>query len=289
MNALSLRLNLRQIVWVIAFLAVLAFLFWPTFLWMVERFQAHDSYYSHGWLVPPASAWLVWQRRESLQQLNKGADYWGLCLMVPCVALHLMAAWLQINFVSGFSLLGVVAGLVWILWGKEVLWHLRMPLAFLIFMIPLPGDWLINISFNMKLFAAAMATQLLNLMRIPALQEGSTIHVPGLSVIVDDTCSGLRSLISLVALAALWSALLPAKTLRRQKALIMVAAVPIALVANMVRILILVLLGAMYGSEAADSFIHYGSGIVVFGVALLILAWLSHGVQRWFNIDTPQQ
>jgi exosortase len=259
----------------LSFLAAFVWLFWPTFVWMAERFDAHDSFYSHGWLIPLASAWLIWQRREALSRLRPHASYWALAWLIPSVAVHVLASWWGIHFVSGFAMLGAIWGLVWTVWGWEVLWALRFPMLFLLFMVPLPGVLLISVSFRMKLLAATLATHILTFIGIPALQQGSTIQVPGVSVIVDDTCSGLRSLISLIALSLLWTSLMPASSKRWQKLTVVAASIPIALVANMVRILTLVLLAAIYGLTAAEHFIHYGSGIVVFGMALLSLAWLS--------------
>jgi exosortase len=154
-------------------------------------------------------------------------------------------------------------------------------MVLLLFMVPLAGHLLIAASFSMKLLAASLATSLLNLMSLPAVREGSTIHVTGLSVVVDDTCSGLRSLISLIALAVFWTALMPPSSTRWQKLAVVGSSIPIALVSNMVRILLLVLLGAIYGPRVADGFIHYGSGIVVFGIALMALAWVSRTVRQW--------
>ena len=264
----------------VCFAAVFATLFWPTFRWMAERFDAHDSFYSHGWLIPFASAWLVWQRRDLLRSLPLQPTYAGLALLIPSVLIHVLASWWRLGFVSGFAMLGTVWGLVWTMWGGPALRALRFPMLFLLFMVPLPGVLLIAVSFKMKLMAASLATQALHLMHIPAIQAGSTIQVPGLSVVVDDTCSGLRSLISLIALSTLWTALLPHSAARWQKLALVAASIPIALAANMVRILTLVLLSAIYGHQIAESFIHYGSGFVVFGIAVAALAWLSQALVK---------
>ena len=257
------------------FAGVFAALFFPTFRWMAERFDAADSFYSHGWLIPIASGWLIWRRREDLARLPRRATWRGVWLLAPCVALHVIATWLRLGFVSGFAMLGALCGLVWTCWGEAVLRRLRFPLLFLVFMVPLPGIVLIAVSFKMKLLAASWATWGLRGLGIAAAQMGSTVHVPGLSVIVDDTCSGLRSLISLIALATLWTALLGPGATRLHQLVIVACAIPIALVANMARIIALVLLAAIYGRGIADGFIHYGSGVVVFGIALAALAGIS--------------
>ena len=285
MNASKLRLTWppltrRQWWWLMAVASAFLAAGWPTFAWMAERFDAHDSFYSHGWLVPLASGWLIWQRRQVLRTVPLAGSFAGLALLLPSLAVLVLANWWRLGFVGGFALLGVVWGLVWTWWGWPLMRALRFPLLFLLFMVPLPGVLLIAISFKMKLLAAAMATGCIHMAGVPALQGGSTIQVPGATVIVDDTCSGLRSLISLITLSTLWAAFMPATASRWQKAAVVASALPIALIANMVRILVLVFLAAVYGPEASEGFLHYGSGFVVFGVALVVLAWFSQVIQR---------
>ncbi|MBI4343734.1 MAG: exosortase/archaeosortase family protein [Candidatus Omnitrophica bacterium] len=276
------RRQVNQVEWGILFGMALLALFRPTLEWMATRFDAPDSFYSHGWLVPLASAWLIWQRRPQLQACRLRPTYVGLWLLVPMAVLHVMAAWLRVHFVSGFALVGAIWALVWTLWGRQALWALRAPLLFLLFMVPLPGVLLIAVSFHMKLAAASVAAHVVQAFGIPAAQAGSTIRVPGgMSIIVDDTCSGLRSLISLLALAILWTCSLSLAAPRWHRLLLVLGAVPIALLANIVRIVVLILLAVVYGPRAAEGFIHYGSGLVVFGVALLALAGLSKLLQRW--------
>ena len=271
----------RRIVVVAGFLLAFALLFWPTFVWMAERFNTHDSFYSHGWLVPAASAWLIWQRRERLLTTARRPSGWGLALLVPSLLAHVIATWLDLHVVSGLAMLGALWGLVWTCWGWRTLSCLRAPLLFLLFMVPLPSILLIAISFKMKLMAAWMAAKLVSFVGIPVAQAGSTLHLPGgVAVVVDDTCSGLRSLISLLALSTLWTSLMPPDSARWKKWLLTASSMPIALVANMVRIVSLVVLCAIYGPQVAAGFIHYGSGIVVFGVAILALAWLSRVLTR---------
>jgi exosortase len=271
----------RRILVVAGFLLAFVLLFWPTFVWMAERFNTHDSFYSHGWLVPAASAWLIWQRRERLLTTAHHPNGWGLALLMPSLLVHVVATWLDLHVLSGLAMLGALWGLVWTCWGWRTLSCLRAPLLFLLFMVPLPSILLIAISFKMKLMAAWMAAKLVSFVGIPVAQAGSTLHLPGgLAVVVDDTCSGLRSLISLLALSTLWTSLMPPASARWKKWLLTASSMPIALVANMVRIVSLVVLCAIYGPQVAAGFIHYGSGIVVFGVAILALAWLSRVLTR---------
>ena len=277
---ITLRASCRQCFSGLPFAAAFVVLFWPTFGWMAERFDTADSFYSHGWLIPPAAAWLAWQRRGTVSHLMPRSSFWGLALLIPSAAIHVLASWWQVGFMSGLAMVASLWGLAWTLWGWPTVRALRFPLCFLLFMVPLPGATLISLSFQMKLLAATLATHVLHAVGVPALQEGSLIRMPGINVMVDDTCSGLRSLISLVALATLWTALMPAATARWKKLVMMAAAVPIALAANMVRIIVLSLVALAFGLRAAEGFIHYGSGMVVFGVACLALAGFNRVLQR---------
>lgn len=263
------------------FVVTFTALFWPTFSWMGERFSAPDSFYSHGWLIPMASGWLIWRRREALRAIPKSPSFKGVALLLACLGVHLAATDLRLGFVSGLAMVGTVWGWVWTVWGGRTLVALRLPLLFLLFMVPVPGILLIYASFKMKLFAAGLAANLLPFLGIPTVQAGSTLQVPGVNIVVDDTCSGLRSLISLIALSTLWTALMPPGSGRWQRWTLIAASIPIALGANLVRILGIVVLAVVYGPQAAEGFIHYGSGVVVFGCALAALLALSHGMQKW--------
>lgn len=281
MTALSLRsISRRSTALLAAFLAAFATLFWPTFAWMAERFDAPDSFYSHGWLIPLVGGWLIWQRRQALERCTIRPSLAGLALLVPAVLVHVAATRWQLHVMSGAAMLAAVWGLVWTVWGRDVVRILRVPLLFLAFMVPLPGVLLIAVSFQLKMAAASLATHLLMAVGLAAQQAGSTIHLPGVSIVVDETCSGLRSLISLLALATLWAALMPRPVARWQQAALIMASVPIALLANMVRILVLTLVALLHGAAAAKGFIHVGSGIVVFGVALVLLAWCDWLIRR---------
>lgn len=258
------------------FAAAFLLLFWPTFRWMIERFDASDSFYSHGWLVPLASGWLVWQRRARLSACESSASMWGLALLAPCILLQVLAARLSVHFVSGLAMVGVVAGLCWTLAGAWVLRVLAFPILFLLFMVPLPGILLIGISFKLKLLAAAVATKAVTWFGIAATQAGSIVCLPGVTVIIDDTCSGLRSLISLLALSTLWTSFLGDQARGWQRLTLLAAALPLAIGANAVRLVLLMLLAVFCGPAMAEGFVHYWSGIVVFGVAVAVLAWLGN-------------
>lgn len=274
-----------RVLWTVPILAGMLLVFSHTLGWMVERFDAADSFYSHGWLIPLPVGWLLWQNRKAFSRKLAQPSAEGLAFLAAMLTLHLIGSWLRIGFVSGFAMIGAIWGLVWTFWGWDTLRRVRFPMLFLLFMVPLPSILLIATSFKMKLMAAGLATQLLSGMGLEAIQAGSTIHLNGINLVVDDTCSGLRSLISLFALAVLWTSLLPETAKRWHKIVLVAAAAPIALATNMIRIMVLSLLAVFYGAETAEGFIHFGSGMVVFGLAVILFWQLSRLMVREPSTD----
>lgn len=243
----------------------------PTFISLSERFLATDSYYSHGFLVPLVSAYLIWRKRKRLKELlpNQPCKS-GLALLTGGLLLHFISTVLKINFGSYLSLPIVLTGLALYLAGKRIARELLFPLAFLIFMLPLPSVIIIAVSFRMKIIAAQLASWAVNMMGIPTTRDGSTIYLPGSFLLVGDPCSGLRSLISLLALGAVFTQFTSGS--RNKKSLLFLSAIPIALISNVLRIILLLLVTYVYGEKVALGFFHDLSGMLVFVFAFIGLA-----------------
>jgi len=241
----------------------------PTFLWMWERWFARDSYYSHGILVPFVTIYLIWQMRHELIKMKREESVWGLRLIFLGIAIHLVSSVFRIYFSSGFSMLIVLNGMILYLYGAKIFEKISFPLAFLLFMVPLPMVAITNISFKMKIWAAEIATFLLNQMRIPAIREGSIIKMRSVHVIVDDVCSGLRSLISLTALGSIFAYWFKGPMIK--KVILFLSTIPIAIATNVFRVILLSAISEIWGVEYADGFVHDASGFMVFGLAFVFL------------------
>ncbi len=260
------RLNKNQFL-IFGLLIFLTYI--PSLLWMWERWFARDSYYSHGILIPLVSAYLIWQQRDVLKSIPPKASAWGLRLFYVGIACHLLSAVFRVYFTSGFSLIIVALGLVLHFLGTAALRVLLFPVLFLVFMVPLPLVAVVNISFQLKMFAATIASFLLNSVRIANTQEGSLIVMSNAQVVVDDLCSGLRSLIALMALGSLFAYWLKGRFYK--KVILFLSAIPIAVITNVVRIFMLSFVTEIWGSQYAAGFVHDASGFVVFIVAYLLL------------------
>ena len=238
----------------------------PTFFWMKERFLGAESYYTHGFLVPLISLWLIYRKKEKLKKIEKKSNINGLFILIFGLLFHFLGLLLQIKFVSGFSLLFVLLGLSLYLAGKDYTKEILFPILFLAFMAPLPRVLIIHISFKMKLLAAEAGASLINWLNIPVYRTGSIVYLPNTALTIGSPCSGLRSLISLTALGALFAHLSDLSKIK--KTILFVSAIPLALAANILRIGMLLWVAYVYGQNVATGKFHDISGMFVFIFAI---------------------
>jgi exosortase len=240
-----------------------------------------DPNYQHGFLIPVISAFCIWQKRKEVRSLSLQPTFGGgmalLCLSMLLYVLGTAAAeW----FISRLAMLLCLIGLVICFGGRSLFKVIWFPILYLIFMIPLPYVVYYRFSFPLQQAASFGAFHTLGMLGIAGLKEGNILHFPGYSLEVIEACSGLRSMMVLMALAGLvaYSAQL-SNTLRW---LLFFAAVPIAVIANIARLLIVATIGVFHSAEAAESFLHEASGILVFLCGLFLLTGLA-GILKWFN------
>ena len=247
--------------------------FFPIYGPLFSRFNARESYYSHGFLIPFVVGYLVFRKRKVLKSIVSEPCLGGLVVFLSGLALHLISLVLKINFTSYLSIPIVIGGIMLYLRGVKFTRELLFPLAFLIFMLPLPEVMIIGISFKLKILAAQAAVLLGNSIGIKAALSGSTIYYPGGFLLVGDPCSGLRSIISFLALSALLTQFIQA--VRWRKITLFFSAIPIALLSNLLRISFLLLVSFIYGKKAASGFVHDVSGYMVFVLGFLGLIAVS--------------
>lgn len=268
---------------IIIFFALFVLIYHSTFFWLYDRYVTADSYYSHGFLIPLVTAFFIWKKRKKLRDLSPGYSIWGLLLIVWALLLHVLSIWTHIFFTSGFSILFVVFGLSLFLFGKKITRELLFPLFFLIFMLPLPLKAVTAFSFPLKMYVTKFSVGLVSKMGIPAFRQGFHIYLSNASLTIGNPCSGLRSLISFMALGAIFAYLLKASLGR--KIFIFLLAIPIALFSNMTRVVALTLAANFWGSKTASpgGFFHDFSGIAIFilGLGLLTLFWR---LLEWRNL-----
>jgi len=257
--------NLQK--WIVGLFVLLIYV--PAFLWMWDRWFARDSYYSHGILIPFVCAYLIWQKRDVLKKIKPECSPWGLKLFFIGIGIHLISALFRVYFTSGFSMIIVLFGLTLHFYGAKTLKEVLFPISFLIFMVPLPMVVITNLSFRLKIFATQISVLTLNNMHLFCVQHGSTIVMQHAYVVVEDVCSGLRSLITLMALGSLFAYWM--KSSMTKRLILFASTIPIAVLTNVMRIVFLAFVSEVWGTKVAVGPIHEISGFIVFFGAFCLL------------------
>lgn len=229
----------------------------------------HDANYSYGFLVPVFAGWVIWRRRNCLAGLQEKPSNWGLIVIVAALAEVFLGTVGAENFLARTSLLLLVAGMIIYLRGWRSFRAVLFPWSVLFLMIPLPAIVFNQFALPLQFQASRLASGLLALVGVPVLREGNVIHLPSLTLDVVEACSGLRSLTALVTMAVFYGYVFEPRTLRRL--LLILAAIPTAVVANGFRIMGSGVLGEYGSREMAEGFFHTFSGLLIFLFSLGLL------------------
>ena len=242
-----------------------------TLSWMYGRFMSPDSYYSHGFIIPFVSGFLIWQKRSELKNEPAKFSYWGLLIILFAVLMHLAGTIIYVFSVSGFSIFFLITGITLFIFGKKITRIIIFPLIFFIFMFPMPSAMINLISLPMKMIVAKASVYFVRLLGISVLQEGFYISIPAGSLLIGNPCSGLRSLIAFLALSAVLAYMINMSVIK--KWLLVLFVIPISLLSNIIRVVILILISHFWGLAAAapESFWHNTSGVFVFFIGLAVL------------------
>jgi exosortase len=244
-----------------------------------------DENYSHGFLIPLVSAFFIWRKRDRLRTRQRKSNGIGLAILMLGLLLFIVASIGAELFTQRLSLLLVIGGLLLYLGGRKITGDLFFPLLYLVFMIPVPYVLYYSVSFPLELLASRLTTAAVSLIGIPIIREGNILHLQNTTLQVVDACSGLRSLLSLSALSA---ALAYATQRTLVKGIILfLAAVPVAIGANILRLSLTAILASLYGEQVAQGFLHQFSGVAVFAFAVVSLSLIG-AILRWlsFKKDT---
>jgi exosortase len=229
----------------------------------------NDDNNSHGFIVPVVSAYLIWKRRDKLLSQATAPSLWGLGIVIAGTGL-LILGWLANEFFTQrFSLLVVLCGCIVFWYGWRVMAVLAGPVAYLILMIPIPAILYDAVAFPLKLLVSYASVGIMKAMGVMVVREGNVMAFPNITLEVVNACSGLRSLTSLLAIGLAYIMLFVNKGWH--KLALVVCIFPIALAANMIRVIGTGLLAQHYGAAAAEGFFHEFAGLVIFSASIAML------------------
>lgn len=236
--------------------------------------------YSHGFLVPFFSLFLIWDNRAAIKATPVQQSWKGIPLILLGIAVLILGVYGADLFLSRVSFLFLLSGIVWTLLGSQMLKVLRFPILVLLLAIPFPQIVFNQITFPLQLLASKLASIILPVFGVPVLHEGNVIELPAMKLEVAEACSGIRSLMSLFTLAVFYGYFIEKSN--RGRVLLALASIPIAVIANAARITGTGLCVQYWDPEKAMGFFHEFSGWVMFVVSLFCL-YLVHRMMRFFS------
>jgi exosortase len=243
-------------------------------LWQV--WTTNDNY-SHGPLVPLTALALVWLRRGDLRDAPRRPDARGLGLVALACLMLVTGMRADVFALQGWSLVVMLYGLALVFLGTARTQVLAFPIAYLGFMLTLPPLLMNTLSYALKEVTVRLSTRAAEALGVSLQRSGMTLYLASGALRMENPCSGLRSLVALLATAAVFAYLQSGGWPRRL--VMFLAAVPIAMIANAVRITLLIVVGHYFGVQRAGGAFHDWTGILMYAVALgglmLVRAWLA--------------
>jgi exosortase len=298
--------NTRQLYKTLAIVAALVFVF-ATVLVKLGQDWWTDENYSHGLLIPFVIGFILWQERQQFLEIPKRPAILTGSLGVVLAMMALFAGTVGAElFVQRISLVLMLASVAIYFWGYALLRLIVVPLSLLLLAIPIPQIIFNRIAFPLQLFASRCAVGAMSLFQIPVLRQGNIIELMPLGarepkrLAVVEACSGIRSLMTLVTLAVIYAYFTrpkidQASTGDRKKSqtksystsrsiILIIAAVPIAILTNALRVSGTGVLAHYYGTRVADGFFHSFSGWVIYIVAALLLIATGWAMDRMMQL-----
>lgn len=239
-------------------------------IWGLVKDWSSDPNYSHGFLIPFVSAYIIWSRRESLSKYRPNPSNWGLIVVAAGLLLYIVGVVGNVSFMMRSAMIVVLFGFSLYFLGARITRCLAVPIGYLLFMIPLPSIIWNRVAFPLQLLAAGMTANAAYLLHLPVLREGNILYLPNTTLEIVDACSGLRSLTSLLALGGACAAI--SRLGIRRKWMLFLSSVPIAIGVNVFRLTFTAAVAYTIGARAAQGFLHELSGLIIFMLAVALFA-----------------
>jgi exosortase len=226
-----------------------------------------DPNYGHGFFVPLFAGYVLWIERYRLRSLLSRPSNLGLGIMLFAIGLLVLGMLGAEMFLARLSLVILIAGLILFLAGPQALRAVAFPTSYLLFMIPLPAIVYYQLTLPLQLLASRLGASGLVMLGIHTLRQGNLLILPNCTLNVVEACSGIRSLLSLLAAVVAYGYLAESRAWKR--AVLAVASIPIAIAANGLRLVATGVLSYFFGSAVDSGIVHLGLGLGFFALAFL--------------------
>lgn len=266
----------RSFVWnralLLLVLAQMIALYMPTLRWLWDRWTMSVWHNAHGMFTAGLAAFFIWRQLSQTSTLPVSSSAWGFAFLFPALLLRALDAAMHTELLAAVSLVLVLPGLSLLFLGVVRTRRIAFPLALSSLMLPIPLGLSESIHLSLREVTTIGTATLIPYLGVPVLAEGTTLHLPNATLLVGDACSGFSTLYASVVVAGLAAYHTP---IASRRVLVLLAAPPIAIAANIVRVTLLSLLVNSHGGDVLNSWIHPGSGILSFLLALPILFWIA--------------
>ena len=241
----------------------------PT-LWALVNTLWNNTEQEHGPIILCLVLWVCWRELPKWFALPERSQVAGWLLIIPALLFYILGRSQEIWLFEVGSFIPLLGGIALLYKGWPGLKAIRFPLFFMLFLIPLPSVIIDAVTSGLKQHISAMAEMLLYTLGYPVARSGVTLMVGQYQLLVADACSGINSLFSLFALGFIYL-YLQAYASKIRNILLLLVIAPIAILANIIRVIVLVLVTYYLGDEAGQGFIHGLAGILLFIVSLASL------------------
>jgi exosortase A len=276
---------LKQYTALLLLLSAFLFSYFPVWQQLVATWYSNDEY-THGFLVVPLSLFVVWLNRHEISESAIDPSWWGMVFGVPTLLTYLLAYLADIKTLASISIIFLIVSAVVFLLGFQVLGKIAFPLLILLFMIPIPSQIYSILTGPLQLFVSKASTFVSELTGVPIYRAGNVIYLPERTFQLVQACSGLRSLISLSALCAVFGYLtLQSNALRL---ILIIACMPVAVVVNIFRVVILIFANYYFRLDLVSGAAHTILGTVIFLLALSLLAAIRRLLTFWDKSATEE-
>jgi exosortase len=246
-------------------LVAVGWLVWPALTHALEVWSTTEEF-SFGFLVPPVALGIVWWRREALRVSLSAGTSFGLPIVACSLLLYLLAQRIGINALAGVAVSPLLWGIVVYLWGWRAGRVLAFPLGFLAFGLGLYRGLLDSVGFAMQGVTAVGAAAMARVLGVAVARDGLVLRSDQFAFVVAEACSGMSSLVSLLALAMLWTYV--CRGALGARLAVILSVLPLVVIANTTRVALVLLVASHFGQDAAVGFFHGASSLLLFGISL---------------------
>ena len=259
--------------------AGLLILYVPVFYKAATGYWQNDEH-AHAPIILAVILWLIWTKRAALFTAPfEPAPASGIALLMLGLLLYVAGRAFDIALFEIIALAPIFAGAVLAMRGWKVLRVFWFPIFFVVFMVPLPGTFTDALTGPLKQLISEIAEQVLYSAGYPIARNGVTLTIGQYQLLVADACSGLNTMFSLSALGMLFIYVM-ARSSWLHNSIMLASILPIAFIANVIRVLVLILITFHFGDEAGQGYLHGSAGIVLLMVSLLALLGLDSILAR---------